>query len=73
MAASIIRDDIRSKVYNCSEYPNITDLSESDAMVPESLLSLLQGVIKESADAPSSTDQKITAIAHSIISACQPR
>lgn len=73
MAASIIRDEIRTAVYNCSEYPNITNLNESDANVPESLLRLLQCVIKGSVDAPSSTDRKITAIAHSIISACRPR
>ena len=45
MAASIIRDEIRRKVYECSEYPDMSGLSSAKSMVPKSLDRLLHGII----------------------------
>ena len=70
MAAAIIRDDIRTTVYNSSEYPHIDNM-HNDASVPGSLERFLHGIIKP--NAASSSERRCTAIGHSIVSACRPR
>ena len=69
-AASIIRNDIRTSPYDCSEYPRMDDLSDCASLVPESLL-FLYAIIKSNNDA-SNSDRRWVAIAHYIISACRP-
>ena len=71
LAASIIRDEIRTKVYDSSEYPDMSDLSQAQELVPSSLDRLLRGIFKSKPN--SSSERRITAIAHSIIAACRPR
>ena len=71
-AASIIRNDISTTPYDCSEYPRMDDLSDCASLVPESLLLFLHAIIKSNMDA-SNSDRRCVAIAHHIISACRPR
>ena len=68
MAASFIRDDIKTQVYNCSEYPSMDNM---ECMIPDSLYLFLDGVIKSKA--AQAHARRCTSIAHAIISACRPR
>ena len=69
MAASIILDDIRTFVYNTTEYPEfICNEDEDDEFVPKSLALLC--LIKSKSNI---LKRKQTAISHAIISACRPR
>lgn len=67
MAASIIRDDIRTQVYNCSEYLSLENTADGLSVVPESLNRFLHGVIKSKATKKMSTERRCTSIAHAII------
>ena len=73
MAASIIRDEIRKEVYECTIYPDMNNLSGAKSMVPKSLHRLLHGIIAGRADANEPKERRSTAIAHSIIKSCRPR
>jgi len=73
MAVSIIRDDIRSQVYNCSEYPTMASTQDGQSLVPESLNRFLHGVIKSKSATNKTTSRRCISIAHSIISSCRPR
>ena len=73
MAASIIRDEIRMKVYDTSEYPDMCDTEAIETAIPGTLLRLLNGIIKSKSKLENSTKRRCQAIAHSIISACRPR
>ena len=70
MAASIIRDEIRTKVYDTSMYPDMQSLESS---VPDVLSRLLRGIIKSKGDANSTAERRCKAISHAIIAACRPR
>lgn len=73
LAGSYLSDDIRTMVYNTSVYPEFTDLQQSEDMVPESVLTLLQSCIKSKAKNSPVVKRKICAISHAIISAARPR
>jgi len=74
MAASIIRDDIRTNVYNCTEYPTMERTNDGKSLVPESISRFLHGIIKSNAlKENKSVDRRCTAISHAIIAACRPR
>ena len=73
MAASIIRNDIRTMPFDCSEYPRMDDFSDcANSTVPETLHCLLHGIIKSNTD-KCKCERRCAAIAHSIMSACRPR
>ena len=72
MAATIIEDDIRSKVYDVTNYPKFDDMANGD-LLPETLSRLLAGVIKTKSNSPKPAERRRKAIAHSIISAARPR
>ncbi len=74
MAASIIRDDIRTHAYNCAEYPTMESTNNGNSLVPESISRFLHGIIKSTAlKEYKSIERRCTAISHSIIAACRPK
>lgn len=74
-AAEIIREDIRSRCYDTDMYPPLENLMEqSDALVPETLKLLVEGIIMKNKRANKiDLKRKCIAIEHSIISATRPR
>lgn len=74
-AAAIIREDIRSKVYETDHYPsaeNFLEGAESD--IPETLNILLEGIIlKNKRDSRDKYMTQCISIAHSIISSTRPK
>ena len=72
MAAAIIEDDIRSNVYDVTNYPKFDDKANGE-LVPGTLSRLLAGVIKTKSNSPKPVKSRHKAIAHSIISAARPR
>lgn len=73
MAVSIIRDEIQTQVYNCSEYPTMESTDDGRCLVPESLSRFLHGVIKSKGTRNITADRRCISIAHAIIFACRPR
>ena len=72
MAASIIRDDIRTATYDTETYPTMDKCDQWGSYVPDSLSRLMHGIIK-SKSKDDSNKRRCTSIAHAIISACRPR
>lgn len=74
-AATILREDIRSQVYETSHYlPSDSFLQEVETVIPENLQVLLQEIIlKGKRGCLNKWKTKCTAIAHAIISAARPR
>ena len=74
-AATIIREDIRTRPYITTDYPDVTDfMKNSDDDVPETLHTFLRLVIKkDKRSEKEKLEKKCTAIAHAIISATRPR
>ena len=72
-AASIIRNDIRLKVYDCGEYPTMDSSDNFEDFIPETLKRFLQSLILSKKKDCTVTKRRCTAIAHSIISTCRPR
>ena len=68
MAASVIRDEIKSAKYNVSKHPTLEETQNGLSIIPNFLSYLLD--IKDKNDVIS---RRYIAIAHSIISACRPR
>lgn len=75
IAATIIREDIRSVSYNTTEYPKLLDfIDEADTMVPDTLNTFLKTIILEGKKGKAEgLSKKCTAISHSIITATRPR
>lgn len=73
-AAEIILQDIRSQVYDTTEYPPSDDfLRETDSAVPDSPKLLLETIVlKHKRHSLSSWKKKCVSIAHAIISAARP-
>lgn len=67
----ILGDDIRTQVYNCSEYPTMEETNNGSSMIPDSLSLFLNGVVRSKATQVN--QRRCTSIAHAIISACRPR
>jgi len=82
-AAAIIRREIKSKSYDCSQFPRIDEIANGGAdLVPEVLKVLIYEIIQPTSkrQSPEKTkitkqtvDRKTTMISHSIISAARPR
>ncbi len=74
-AAAIIVEDIRSQVYNMTQYPPPDQFLEgNEDLIPETLRALTDGVVlnKKRADIEK-WRKKSTAVAHCIISAVRPK
>ena len=73
-AAAIIREDIRSSIYDCSIYPILTDIDNLAAdQIPETLRVFTDNVTKVCQKAPQGIIRKRSAINHAIVAACRPR
>lgn len=75
-AAEIVRDDIRSCVYEVDKYPSVSNIQNSAAeSVPETLNVFLKEVIMKNKKGTSleKLSRKCTTIAHIIIAATRPR
>ena len=72
MAASIIRDDIRTATYDTEVYPMMDSCQDWHSDIPGSLNRLMHGIIKSKSKVKSN-EKRCTSIAHAIISACRPR
>ena len=72
MAATIIADEIKCKIYDTNVYPTLKDFS-NDSLIPPSLSRLLNHMIKSKSSSAKSVERRRTSIAHSIISAVRPR
>ena len=72
MAASILRDDIRTATYDTEVYPMMDSCQDWHSYVPDSLNRLTHGIIK-SKNKEKSNEKRCTSIAHAIISACRSR
>ena len=57
MAATIIKDDIRSKVYDVTNYLKCDDMANSE-LVPETLSRFLAGVIKTKSNSPKPAEMR---------------
>jgi hypothetical protein len=76
MAANIIREDVRSRAYDCRFYPTADDISMSKSnLIPESLSTLIDTIILPKADTENTERfiRKSQAIQHCIVSASRPR
>ena len=73
MAAAIIRNDIRTCVYDLSEYPSPHDDEKYEEMIPGSLKLLLHKVMDPKSKDNLVNSRRCTAISHAIISSCRPR
>ncbi|CAG9761451.1 unnamed protein product [Ceutorhynchus assimilis] len=73
--ANIIRKDIRTTVYDTTEYPDLSNFTdEAEHLVPETLSALVNTIIvKDKKGKIDGVEKKCTAIAHSLISATKPR
>lgn len=73
-AADIILEDIRSQVYDTTEYPPTDDfMQDVDSVVPESLKLLLETIVmKHKRHSIDSWKKKCILIGHTIISAVRP-
>ena len=76
MAASIVRDSIRSKPFHFNQYEDLSNLnlSQIDIDIPIELKCFVGGVIKTKSNVFNNvTERRRAAISHSVISACRPR
>ena len=73
MAASILLNDIRLKVYDLGTYSSMENTENGDAMIPALLKRFLSAMIDPKGKNSVVAIRRITAIAHSIISACRPK
>ena len=76
MAASIVRDSIRSKPFHLNQYEDLSNLnlSQIDSDIPIELKRFVGGVIKTKSNVFNNvTERRRAAISHSVISACRPR
>ena len=69
MVASIIRDDIQTQVFNCSEYLSLEGTYYGRSVVPASLNRLLHGIIKSKSAKNMITERRCTSMVHASISA----
>lgn len=73
-AANIVLEDIRSAVFETSFYPSpsyfLNDVSND---VPNTLKIFIKTIVTKYKNIPDNLDNKVTAIAHSIIAAARPR
>ena len=72
MAASIILDEIRTSVYDLTNYPQFVNDEVEDNMVPKSLAHFMRCLIKSKCSSKAS-ERRQQAISHAIIAACRPR
>ena len=72
MAASIIRDDIRTATDDTETYLTMDKCDQWGSYVPDSLSRLMHGIFK-SKSKDDSDERRCTSVAHAIISACRPR
>lgn len=74
-AAAIIREDIRTQIYDTLSYPSSDNfLKDVNNCISESLDTLLKNIIvKRRKCQPKQLQRKCTSIAHAIISATRPR
>ena len=72
-AAAYILDDIRTTVFDNSSYPSFVNTDEIDNMIPSLLLRFLQGILNTKAKDQKVISRRVSAIAHSLISAARPR
>lgn len=74
-AAEVIREDIRSQVYDTTQFTPSDDFFQNvNSVIPDSLKLLLETVIlKDKRSCLDSYRKKCVALAHSIISAVRPR
>ncbi len=71
-AITIIQEEIRSQVYDCSTYPTYEEISKGgENQIGEMLTHLLSGLMKPVKGSPCS--KKVLSVAHSIISSVRPR
>lgn len=73
MAASIILNDIRLRVYDCDEYLTLEETEYGDALIPDSLKRFFHKLVDRKGKNHMVTNRRCIAIAHSIISACRLR
>ena len=75
MAASFIRDSIRSKAYSLDKFPDFNDLDQETISkdIPEDLQWLLNGIITSKNPINEVNERRKSAISHAIISATRPR
>ena len=71
MAAAIIQDEIKSRAYDKSKYPDMHQLRDRD-FVPPFLTGLLDMVFKTKCDAVAVTERQCISIAQSITSTVRP-
>jgi len=72
--AAIVREDIRSCVYECDEYPAVKTLEElEENIVPQSLHNLIDGIINPHGKDTDSINRKCHSIKQSILAATRPR
>ncbi|CAH1118147.1 unnamed protein product [Phaedon cochleariae] len=74
-AADIIREDIRSQVYEISQYPPPDDfLKDVESVIPESLLHFFESLIlKNKRGTLEKWKKRCVALSHAVISAVRPR
>lgn len=75
-AAKLIRQEIRSRAYDCDVYPSVEEIeSGNNNLAPPSLKLLIDGILKPKKPYTSDVkeDRKSLAIQHAIISAVRPR
>lgn len=74
-AADILREDIRSQVYETSQYPPLDDfLSDVESVIPTSLLYFFESLIlKNKLGALDKWKKKCVALSHAVIAAVRPR
>lgn len=74
-AADIILEDIRSQVYNTTEYPPTDNfLNDVETVIPQTLLTLLTTVItKNKKGSMEKWNKKCVALSHAVIAAARPR
>jgi hypothetical protein len=76
MAAKVIREDIRSRVYNCDTYPTSEEIASGGRdLIPETLSLLIKEIVlpKNSDRNMQTYHRKSLAIQHCIVAAARPR
>ena len=58
MATSIIRDEIRTKVYDFANYPDLCSQEDFSADIPNGLSRLLHGIIESNAENQVPTERR---------------
>ena len=73
-SAAIIREDIRSKIYQHDKYYSLSDMTTTDEdLVPETLRCLIAGIVKSKNVDSKVVNLRRQSIEYSINSACRPR